>query len=91
MNTRTIQLTDAQGRLVVPEEDAYQPLPGSVVLTEGLHGTCWQRYFSDDLWHSTTGRTGSWAWLLSQRNVVLVHDASERESRPARQSRSRAS
>ena len=81
MNNRTITLTDAQGNLIIPADEAYEPEPGSIVLTEGVPGTCWQRYFSDGLWHSTTGRTKGWADMLTQRNLSILYDA---EARPAR-------
>lgn len=40
-----------------------EPPHGSVVMTESTSGTAWQRHFSDGLWHSTTGRTSTWAKL----------------------------
>lgn len=57
-----------------------EPEPGSVVLTEGEHGTAWQRHFvGKRLWHSTTGMTREWGQLIARRNVVLVYDAAPRE------------
>lgn len=37
-----------------------EPPHGSVVLTQGPTGTAWQRHYSDGLWHSTTGKVGTW-------------------------------
>jgi hypothetical protein len=79
MNSRCIPLTDHKGVLLVPEEDTTEPLPGSVILTEGKHGTAWQRMFVDGQWRSTRGGTArSWTELLAKRNVVLVYDAEQR-------------
>lgn len=77
---RVIPLTDHRGTLLLDEDDAFEPLPGSVVLTEGRHGTAWQRHFSDGLWHRT-GRGGTprtWESLIDKRNVILVYDAAAR-------------
>lgn len=41
-----------------------EPLPGSVVMAEGISGTAFQRHFSDGLWHSTTGRVRTWQELV---------------------------
>ncbi len=57
-----------------------EPAAGSVVLTQGRHGTAWQRYFSDGLWHRVGGGTPRpWVWLIQQRNLVLVYEATERK------------
>lgn len=40
-----------------------EPPMGSVVLTESLTGTAWQRHYSDGLWHSSTGSVAAWANL----------------------------
>lgn len=79
--SQLILLTDARGSRMPDIEDTSEPLPGSIIMTEGMHGTAWQRWFTDGLWH----RTGStqkkdWAYLLAKRNVVLVYDADEREA-----------
>lgn len=37
-----------------------QPPEGSVVIAHGEEGTAWQRFYSDGLWHSTTGKTLTW-------------------------------
>lgn len=72
-------LTDRRGSLLV---DRPEPLPGSVVLTEGEWGTAWQRFFSDGRWHPTRGGgSRTWAQLLGKRNLVLVYDATERTVR----------
>lgn len=79
MSDRIIPLTDHRGHALVPEDDRHEPLPGSVVLTEGLHGTAWQRHFNDGLWHSSRGGTPRhWASLISKRNLILVYDADKR-------------
>lgn len=72
-----VHLTDDRGSLLlrVPE-----PEPGSVLLTEGVHGTAWQRHFADGLWHSTRGGSPKrWADLLKKRNVALVYNAAVRQ------------
>jgi hypothetical protein len=79
--TRMIPVTNDQGVVVLDADDSYEPLPGSIIMTEGVHGTAWQRHFIDGLWH----RCGStqrkdWAYLLTKRNVVLVYDADERKA-----------
>lgn len=77
-----IPLTDRKGAALVPSDELTEPLPGSVVLTEGLYGTAWQRAFSDGLWHSAmTQRTRTWDSLLAHcTGLVLIYDAEERES-----------
>lgn len=76
MTDRLIPITDDRGRLLVPTN---QPLPGSVVLTDGEHGTAWQRHFFDGRWHPTRGgRSLTWAQLILRRNLVLVYDAAPR-------------
>lgn len=80
MTTQPIPLTDSRGALLLAGRAYDEPLPGSVVLSDGEYGTAWQRYFSDDLWHRVGGgRTKDWAELLTKRNLVLVYDAPERE------------
>lgn len=77
MNDRTIPLTGSRAELLVPEDDAFEPRRGSVVLVDGIYGTAFQRLFSDGLWHSAAGSLHgrSWLWLLGQRNLVVVYDA----------------
>lgn len=78
-------LTDEAGN---PLDDIFntaemdEPYPSSVVLTQGQFGTAWQRYFSDGLWHSVTrpGEPHDWQWMITQRNLVLVYDAPERDA-----------
>jgi hypothetical protein len=81
--SRLIPVTDAQGRMLLQGEDQVEPLPGSVVLTAGYHGTAWQRHFADGLWYSTMHghhRSGyTWKQIVTRRNVVLVYDAEGRE------------
>lgn len=75
------RITDERGVLLT--RDGTQPLPGSVVLTEGEHGTAWQLFFSDGLWHSTRGgRPKTWAEMTQKRNLVLVYEAPPRETHP---------
>lgn len=74
-----IPVTDHVGRLLLPAEETHEPLPGSILMTEGEHGTAWQRHFSDGYWHSTVGgRRRTWDELIRRRNVVLVYDAPAR-------------
>lgn len=85
MQDRIIPLTDDKGRLLVPAYETDEPLASSVVLTEGLHGTAWQRFFSDGKWHPTRGgRSKTWPELLAKRNVVLIYDAAPREDQQRR-------
>lgn len=79
LNSRLIPLTDHRGANLLPEDERFEPEPGSLVLVNGNHGTAWQRFFSDELWHSTRGgRAKTWAELLHYRNLVLVYDAAVR-------------
>lgn len=81
MNENLIQVTDDRGTPVLEVDQSFEPLPGSVVLTDGEFGTAWQRYFNDGLWHRVGGGNGHgkpWSFILSKRNVVLVYDAHER-------------
>lgn len=80
--SRPVQITDDRGRFPNHAYDR-QPLPGSVILTDGEHGTAWQRFFSDGLWHRVDSKAvRTWESLLRKRNVVLIYDAPERgESR----------
>lgn len=84
MNINLIPLTDNRGEPLLPKNLMSEPLPGSVVLTDGAYGTAWQRFFSDGRWHPTRGG-GSKAWeeLVQRRNLVLVYEADERPE-PAR-------
>lgn len=78
---RAIPMTDARGAVLM-RVDEDEPLPGSVVLTEGQHGSAWQRFFSDGLWHPVRGGgPRTWEHLLTKRNLVLVYDAPERDRR----------
>lgn len=80
MSDRMIPLTDHRGAILLPEDELTEPNPGSVVLTEGMHGTAWQRFFSDKRWHPTRGGgSKTWEQLLSKRNLFLVYDAEVRE------------
>lgn len=91
--TAVYTITDTTGRVVAHEFAEYEPHPtdtfssqytnvpppGSVVLTQGEHGTAWQRHFHDGLWHSSRGgRAKGWAEMLAERNLVLVYLAEER-------------
>lgn len=61
-----------------------EPPRGSVVMTDGLEGTAWQRLHGDGLWHSSTGRTEAWATLCDREGQygrggpLLVHLAPPR-------------
>lgn len=77
-----IEITDTKGALttegkIIAEEE---PLPSSVVLTQGEHGTAWQRWHGvETLWHRMGGgKARTWAEMLAERNLVLVYDAEER-------------
>lgn len=71
-----IQLTNTHGRLLIETEE---PEPGSVVLVNGRHGTAWQRYFDDGLWHSVRGgRPRTWGEVSQMRNMLLAYDAPTR-------------
>lgn len=76
-----IPLTDGRGELLVQPDDAAEPEPGSIILTQGIHGTAWQRFFAGPrLWHRAGGGSPTeWSVLIGQRNVVLVYDAPVRE------------
>lgn len=77
-----VPLTDSKGATLLHPEDMSEPLPGSILMTEGSHGTAWQRHFMDGQWHSTRGGASkSWDDLISKRNVVLVYDADHRPAR----------
>lgn len=79
MTTRLIPVTDTGGRMLLDDDETDEPLPGSIILTSGHHGTAWQRQFSDGLWHRVGGgRAIDWPEMCSRRNVVLVYDAPER-------------
>ena len=76
MNRDLIRLTDDRWDFM--DVDLTEPLPGSVVLTEGEFGTAWQRYFSDGKWHSVRGGGAKqWKYLLGKRNLTLAYDADE--------------
>lgn len=71
---RPIPITDHVGKVLVP--GGREPHPGSIVLTNGVWGTAWQRFFSDGMWYPVTGgRPRVWLSLVKQRNLVLVYDA----------------
>lgn len=79
VNSRLIHLTDTKGQPMLPEDDRFEPQPGSIVLNNGLWGTAWQLFFSDMRWHPTRGGgSKSWEELLKMRNLVLVYDADAR-------------
>lgn len=79
LTARPIQITDTRGAFPNHAYDR-QPEPGSVVLSGGEHGTAWQRYFSDGMWHRVGGgKARTWTELLAKRNLVLVYDAPVRD------------
>lgn len=75
MINKTYPLTTSAGYTL----DHQEPTMGSVVLVGGEYGTAFQRHFSDGKWHRTGGgRPKSWAFMLNQRNLVLVYEPAER-------------
>jgi hypothetical protein len=57
-----------------------EPSAGSVVMTDSMTGTAWQRFYSDSKWHSVTGEVREWADLFVNkagrpRAVHLILDA----------------
>lgn len=58
---RALGVDRPEERRVAREWLVEEPVEGSVVMTESTSGTAWQRFFSDGLWHSTTGKTKPWA------------------------------
>ena len=83
---KNIKMTDQYGNLSMSSEDAWEPEPGSVVLTEGAFGTAWQRWFSDGLWRRVGGgpnQKKGWAWLTTRPNLILVYDAPVRKPQRA--------
>lgn len=85
----TTQITNEKGHVVTSHPVtgspfAEEPQPGSVVVTNGLLGTAYQRHFADGLWHRLGGgRPRHWAWMICQRNMWLVYDAPVRTEDPA--------
>ena len=73
---KAVALTDTFG---IPLVEMPEPEPGSILMVDGLYGVAWQRFFSDNKWHSTTGAKRSFATLMEQRNVWLVYSAPVRE------------
>jgi hypothetical protein len=63
--------------------DAPEPAHGSVVLSNNTTGTAYQRFFSDGLWHPTTGKANfTWKQLQDtarryNTNVILIHDTKD--------------
>lgn len=77
---RLIPVTDTRGKFLLGmDEMPTEPEPDSILMTNGVHGTAWQRHASDGLWHSTLGgRPKPWLEIIKSRNVVLVYDAPAR-------------
>lgn len=70
-----MQMTDDKGRPTLIEAAMEEPNIDSVVLTDGLHGTAWQR-LSDGLWYGVSkSQPTGWSTLRQRRNLVLVYDA----------------
>lgn len=85
------RLTPASPVVVYRTPEGRQPAPGSVVMTQGMTGTSWQRHFKDGLWHSSTGQVKTWEQLFqgNQSGVSLLLDVPETPEGPARPVRSR--
>lgn len=76
---RMIHITDNRGNLLLPEAESVEPNEGSIVLTEGIFGTAWQRFFSDGRWHPTRGGgSRTWEQMLIRPRLVLVYEAEVR-------------
>lgn len=61
-----------------------EPLPGSLVTIWGPTGTAWQRFYSDGLWHSTTGLKLDWAGIMAlgagrPLNLVIHYRSTEED------------
>ena len=71
---------DSVGEWLVPEDERVEPNKGSIILTDGKWGTCYQRSFNNGSWYRLGSEWPvSWQWIIeSKRNVVLVYDAEER-------------
>lgn len=81
MNPTVIPLTSARGVQLLTCDIENEPNPGSVVLTQGEFGTAWQRWFTDGMWHRTgSAQRKDWAWMVRQRNLVLVYEADTRSN-----------
>ncbi len=52
-----------------------EPNCGSVVVAQSLTGTAFQRFFSDGLWHSGTGKTEPWEYVRDLPSPVLLYVA----------------
>ncbi len=63
-------------------ENAEEPPYSSVVMSEGITGTIYQRFQSDGLWHSPSGRVKTWESLTmfqprKRQYLLLLHWAPE--------------
>lgn len=75
-----IEITDRNGRMLLPQEDRYEPECASVVLVNGEFGSAYQRFFSDGRWHQVNGgRSITWKKLCEKPGLVLVYDAAQRD------------
>jgi len=64
-----IQLTNDR-REVVGEDDLTF---GTIVVSHGLSGTAYQRFFSDGLFHGTNGKVKTVHQMLAEPDVYVVH------------------
>lgn len=72
-----VPMTNATGANVMLSNEP-EPLPDSVVLTDGPHGHAFQRH-GDGLWYPVKGTRGrTWEEMMGNRNLVLVYDAEPR-------------
>lgn len=72
------RLTDKSEVLTYHASTVTEPAHGSIVMTQGLYGTAWQRHASDGLWHSSTGLVRTWVELFRKNTgatgVKLILD-----------------
>jgi hypothetical protein len=74
-----VRVTPDSPVLVHKTPEGVEPARGSVVMTNGLSGTAWQRFFSDGLWHSVTGQVKPWRHLFANSisGVAVILDVPE--------------
>lgn len=75
------RLTDGRGQ-AVSARCVDEPGVGSIVLTNGESGTCFQHQ-ADGRWHRAGGDRNrrccvNWDWIINRRNVLLVWEGGRR-------------